>query len=100
MSDTENRTLVYSLSSGQQKAKVFGRLAAVSAVSNLLCVENGEGLMNLFDLTTFEQREQFTFPTRVSFARFSEDGKRLFVLTANQTVYLLDFSSLPARKLS
>ncbi len=97
ISDTENRTLVYSLSSGQQKAKVFGRLAAVSAVSNLLCVANGEGPLNLYSLNSFEQREQFTFPTRVSFVRFSEDGKRLFVLTADQTVYLLDLASLPAQ---
>jgi WD40 repeat protein len=89
-SDTENRTLVYSLSSGQQKAKVFGRLAAVSAVSNLLCVENGEGLLNMYSLTPFEQRETFTFATRVSFARFSDDGKRLLVLTADQNVYVLN----------
>lgn len=94
ISDTENRTLVYSLSSGQQKAKVFGRQAAVSAVSNLLCVENGDGLLSLYEMASFEKREQFTFPTRVSFVRFSEDGKRLFVLTANQTVYLLDLSSV------
>ena len=91
ISDTQNRTLVYSLSSGQQKAKVFGKLAAVSPVSNLLCVENGEGLLNLYELTSFAERQQFTFPTRVSFVRFSDDGKRLFVLTADQTVYLLTF---------
>lgn len=90
ISDSENRTLVYSLSTGQQKAKVFGRLAAVSSVSNLLCVENGEGLLNMYSLNSFEQRETFTFPARISFARFSEDGKRLFVLTANQTVYVLN----------
>jgi WD40 repeat protein len=98
ISDTENRTLVYSLSSGQQKGKIFGRQAAVSAVTNLLCVENGNGLLNLYELASFEKRQQFTFPTRVSLIRFSEDGQRLFVLTADQTVYLLDLSSLPGQK--
>jgi len=93
ISDNQNRTLVYSLSSGQQKAKVFGKLAAVSTVGNLLCVENGEGLLNLYELTSFAERQRFTFPTRVSFVRFSEDGKRLFVLAADQTVYLLNLSS-------
>ena len=93
ISDNQNRTLVYSLSGGQQKAKVFGKLAAVSSVSNLLGVENGEGLLNLYELTSFSERNRFTFPTRVSFVRFSEDGKRLFVLTADQTVYLLSLAS-------
>jgi WD40 repeat protein len=93
ISDTQNRTLVYSLSSGRQKAKVFGKQAAVSALSNLLCVENGEGLLNLYELTSFAERQQFAFPIRVSFVRFSEDGKRLFVLTADQTVYLLNLST-------
>ena len=89
ISDTQNRTLIYSLNSGQQKGKVFGRLAALSAVSNLLCVENGEGLLTLHELTSFEKRQQFTFPSRISLVRFGNDGKRLFVLTADQTVYLL-----------
>jgi len=94
ISDTQNRTLVYSLSSGQQKGKVFGRLTAISPESNLLCVENGEGLLTLHELASFEKREQFTFPSRVSLVRFSDDGKRLFVLTSDQTVYLLDVSSV------
>ncbi|MGH9603926.1 MAG: hypothetical protein ACRD24_16225 [Terriglobales bacterium] len=37
-----------------------------------------------------EKRDQYVFPSPVSLARFSEDGKKLFVLTANQTVYWLD----------
>ena len=94
ISDSQNRTLVYSLSSGQQKGKVFGRLTAASPESNLLCVENGEGLLTLHDLASFEKRQQFTFPSRVSLVRFSDDGKRLFVLTADQTVYLLDVTSV------
>lgn len=93
ISDTQNRTLVYSLSSGQQKGKVFGRLTALSPQSSLLCVENGEGLLTLHELASFEKRRQFTFPSRISLVRFSDDGERLFVLTADQTVYLLDISS-------
>ena len=93
ISDTQNRTLVYSLSSGQQKGKVFGRLAAVSPLSALLGVENGEGLLTVYDLVSFSKRQEFTFPSRISLLRFSDDGKRLFVLTANQTVYVLDVLS-------
>lgn len=94
VSDNENRTLVYSLKSGQQLGKVFGREAAFSNVTNLLCVENKDGILELYDLTSFAKRQRYTFPSRVSLVRFSADGKRLFVLTANQTVYLLDVASV------
>ena len=93
ISDNQNRTLVYSLQSGQQLGKVFGRQAAFSNASNLLCVENKDGLLELYDLTSFAKRQQYTFGSRVSLVSFSSDGKRLFVLTANQTVYLLDVAS-------
>lgn len=94
VSDNENRTLVYSLRSGEQLGKVFGREAAFSNVSNLLCVENKDGILELYDLTSFAKRQRYTFGSRVSLVSFSPDGKRMFVLTANQIVYLLDVSSL------
>ena len=99
ISDNENRTLVYSLASGRQKGKVFGNRAALSAASNLLCVENGTGFLTLYDLASFEKRQQYTFNGPVALIRFSPDGNRLFVLTANQVVYLLDVSSFAAPKL-
>ena len=92
VSDNQNRTLVYSLASGQQLGKVFGSWAALSTSGNLLCVESKDGLLDLYDLTSFEKRQQYSFGGRLSLVRFSPDGKRLLVLTANQTVYLLDVS--------
>lgn len=50
--------------------------------------------MTLYDLASMEKRDEFTFSNAVEFARFSADGKALFVLSANQTVYLLDVSAL------
>jgi WD40 repeat protein len=94
VSDNQNRTLVYSLRSGEQLGKVFGRQVAFSNVSNLLCVENKAGILELYDLTSFAKRQHYTFGGRVSLVSFSPDGKRMFVLTANQTVYLLDVGSL------
>ena len=98
ISDTQNRTLVYSLSTGQQKGKIFGGRADVSPGSHLLAAENGDGLMTLYDLDSLDKREQFTFPSRISLLRFSEDGKRLFVLTSNQTVYIVDATLFTAAK--
>jgi WD40 repeat protein len=94
ISDTENRVLVYSLSTGEQKGKVFGSNAAFSPESKLLCVENESGKLVIYDLTSTEERDRFTFSSPVSLARFSADGKSLFVLTARQTAYVIDLSAL------
>jgi len=93
VSDTENRVLIYSLKDGKQAGKVFGKRPIISVTANLLCVEAEDGVLAIYDLATFQKREQFTFSGPVSLARFSPDGKRLFVLTANQTIYHLDVAS-------
>lgn len=94
MEDTANRILVYSLSTGEQKGRVFGDRAAISKTSGLLCVENVRGQVAIYDLATFEKRDQFVFTSPVSVAEFGHDGQRLFVLTANQTAYVFDLSGV------
>jgi WD40 repeat protein len=102
IADTQNRVLVYSLSTGEQKGRVFGSRAVVGGVggksggqsagqsAGLMCVENERGKLAVYDLASLEKRDEFTFTHPVSGASFSQDGKRLFVLTANQAVYVLD----------
>jgi WD40 repeat protein len=92
ITDTENRVLVYTLSTGEQRGRFFGDHATLTKASGLLAVENERGQLSLYDLSTAEKRDAYTFPAAVSLAHFSDDGKRLFVLTANQTVYVLDTS--------
>ena len=94
VTDTRNRVLVYSLKTGEQKGRVFGAYATVSQASKLLCVENESGKLAVYDLETMEKRDDFVFTRPISMLRFSQDGKRLFVLTVAQTVYILDVSSL------
>jgi WD40 repeat protein len=89
VSDTENRVLVYSLADGEQKGRFFGGRPAVSKAANLLSVENERGQLIVYDLATMAKRDEFTFNSPVALTRFSPDGKRLFVLTANQTAYVL-----------
>ena len=96
LADTENRVLVYALKDGEQKGKFFGNRPAFSKASNLLSVENERGQLTVYDLTTMEKRDQFTFSGPVSLTQFSPDGRRLFVLTANQSVYVLNLA--PAAK--
>ncbi|HLG17929.1 MAG TPA: M48 family metalloprotease [Blastocatellia bacterium] len=97
ISDSENRVLIYSLATGEQKGKVFGARAALSNASGLLCVENEPGQLALYDVASMEKRDEFVFSSPVSLARFSKDGKSLFVLTANQTAYVLDVASRARR---
>lgn len=92
--DTRNRVLVYSLKTGEQKGRVFGAYAAVSEASKLLCVENESGKLIFYDLDTLEKRDEFVFTSPISMLRFSGDGRRLLVLTAAQTAYILDTSSV------
>ncbi len=94
ITDTENRVLVYSLSTGEPRGRVFGGKATATAASNLIAVENEGGRLALYDLVTLEKRDQFTFAHPVSLAQFSADGRRLFALTANQAAYVLDVSGV------
>ncbi len=93
ITDTQNRVLIYSLSSGEQKGRMFGSKSAVSVPAGLLCVENERGQLSLYDLATLAKRSELNFASPVSWAEFSGDGRRLFVLTANQTAYVFDLSS-------
>lgn len=94
--DSNNRVLVYSLADGEQKGQIAGSDATVSKTNGLLCVRSTGGQLAVYDLATMQKREQFVFPSPVSLARFSDDGTRMFVLTAAQTAYVLDVSKLDA----
>lgn len=85
ISDSENRTSVYSLKDGTLRGRVFGNRAM--AGGNVLCVENESGQLTLYSLETLEHRGKLTFADRVRLIRFSPDGDRLAVLTSRQNVY-------------
>ncbi|MEW6128832.1 MAG: M48 family metalloprotease [Acidobacteriota bacterium] len=93
ISDSQNRVLVYSLSANEQKGKVFGGRATLSKAAGLLCVENQEGQLSLYDLATMEKRDQLNFSSPLSLTAFSADGKKLFVLTGNQIAYVFDVTA-------
>jgi WD40 repeat protein len=96
VSDSIGRVLIYSLATGDLKGHAFGSAPVVGARSNLLAVEGGAGKLLLYDLTTMERRNAYTFADGITMKSFSPDGKRLFVLTTAQTAYVLDVTSAPA----
>ena len=94
VADSQNRILLYSLKTGEQKGRVFGDYGNVSPNGKLLCVTNESGKLNIYDLATMQNIEQFVFTSPITLVEFSEDGKKLIVLTSNQTAHVFDISTL------
>ena len=95
--DDQNRALLYSIASGKLLGHVFGSRATLSPSAGLMCVENESGQLNLYDLKTLEKRGQLSLGDRIKMVRFSGDGKRLAVITANQIVSTFDVAGITAR---
>ncbi|HWQ03387.1 MAG TPA: M48 family metalloprotease [Candidatus Nitrosotenuis sp.] len=102
--DNANRLLVYSVSTGKQIGRIFGASGDVSPAAQLLAAENERGVVTFYALPSLEKRGSLIFSSPISYARFSKDGKQLFVLTANQQAFLFDTAaaatpaiSLPAK---
>jgi hypothetical protein len=88
-----DRVLLYSLATGEEKGHFFGYDANVSAAAGVIAVTNSTGQLQLYDLATSQQRQEYQFPAAVAFAAFSQDGHRLFAFTRDQTAYVLDVNS-------
>lgn len=96
VTDNLNRVLLYSIATGQQKAKWFGYRPEISRNGDRLCLVNGPGRLVMYDLRTLKQSSELSFPTHVSAHVLSEDGKRLLVLTDDQTAFVFDATAAPA----
>jgi hypothetical protein len=94
VTDNDNRTLAYSLSTGERKATLFGNHSVVSPAARALAIGNEAGEVDVYSLPTVEKCAHISFSSPVSAASFSADSQRLFVLTANQTAYKLDTAQL------
>jgi hypothetical protein len=95
VADNENRILVYSiLAGGQEPARAFGRAPQASVAAGVLAAMNEGGQISVFDLAKLQKLDTLQFGSRVAMFRFSDDGKRLFVLTVAQTAYVLDVAAL------
>lgn len=84
--DSNHRTLVYSLKTGEQRGKVQGRILATSATGDRMLIAADRSVGELYDTTSMERLSRYVFPNRISDADFMQDG-RLMVLTSDQAVY-------------
>lgn len=92
--DSVNRVLLFSLSTGKQVARWFGYNPQISPDGRRLCLANGNGHLMVYDLPSLKPIDEFYFSHRVSLHTFSGDGTELFVLTNDQTVFLLNVASV------
>ena len=88
-----DRVLTYSLASGKELGHVFGQAPSISSAGGVFAVTTSEGQVNVYGLADSQLRRTYQFPVSIAYKKFSPDGKRLFVLTRDQTAYVLDLSS-------
>jgi WD40 repeat protein len=89
-----DRVLTYSFRSGSEVGHVFGTDPLLSTATNQFAVTTPNGEVETYSLTTTTLLRHYRFPIPVAFKQFSSDGKRLFVLTRDQTAYVLDLADL------
>ena len=94
---SSDRVLLYSMSTGAGRGHLFGSKPALSEAGNLLTVISSPETLVLYDLPELRVRTQYNFPAPVAMNAFSGDGKRLFVLTRDQTAYILDLTAHAAQ---
>jgi len=88
------QVFVYSYSKGEKVGQVMGVFPSVAKGTGLMCVRSNIDQLALYDLAAMELRREYSFSSPVVLKEFSQDGKRLLVLTADQTAYQLDVSAL------
>jgi len=94
VADNHRRVLLYSVATGERKAQMFGYRPQISQNGERLCLANGRGHLAVYDLRSMKQTSELSFADRISSQLFSADGKRLFVLTNDQTAFILDAATV------
>jgi hypothetical protein len=90
VTDNHHRVLLYSIATGELKARWFGYRPQLSQNGERLCLTNGRGRLTVYDLRSLKQTNELSFAARLSLYLFSHDGKQLFALTDDQTAFTLD----------
>ena len=81
----DNRTIVYSISTGAQVREFFGYLIAADPGSGRICTANRRGEAVVYD-PQGEELAHFNIGRPLRYAIFHNNGDRLILLTADQRV--------------
>ena len=93
MSDGRNRLLVYSISGAVPERRLFGHRPVISTDGSLLCVENETGQLEVYEVKSLQKQRELDFSKSVSLMQFTGGEKHLFVLTSDQTAYVINLSA-------
>jgi hypothetical protein len=93
VSDSLGRVVVYALATGEPAGYAFGQAPIVHPASGRVAVENGRGRIVLYALPAMRRLRDLAFPEEIVLKAFNADGTRLFVLTADQTAFVLDLDA-------
>ncbi len=96
--DSEDRVLMYSLKDGELKYRFFGENAAINPHDGIVVVENVPGQLSIYSLEDGDKVNELAFAGDVVYSTFSPDGKKLFVLSADQQYYIFDSATLKKSK--
>ena len=98
VSDAMNRLMIYSISGAQPERHLFGHRPIMSGDGSLVAVENEAGHVEVYDLKTLEKQNEMDFPRPIAFYQFATEGKNLFVVTTDQTAYLMGLNVIQDAK--
>lgn len=85
-----NQILTFSLVGGAERGRFFGNSPVVLGKAGVLALEKDAKELDLYDLNSQALLRRYVFADPIALKRLSSDGKRLLVLTASQTAYLID----------
>jgi WD40 repeat protein len=85
MTSSDNRTVVYSLTTGKQLRQIFGHVVAIDPDSQRVCTLNRRDEAAVYD-SNGKDLAHFRSGSTVRQASFREHGTQLILLTADQTV--------------
>jgi hypothetical protein len=88
------RFSVFSLSGGRELFRSTALYTAISSENGLLGLAEEHGRFSFYDLRTEKKAGEIVLPKNVVYAHFSDDGRRLLVVTEHQYVCILDVSKL------
>ena len=97
VSDNENRLLIFD-SKGQRKGRLFGRRPVLAKNGKLLAARTEPGRVGLFQTANLQNHSELTFPGPIAYAEFSDDSRRLVVITVDQTIFTVDLEAALAKK--
>lgn len=97
LSETNNRTYVYSAATGLQLREMFGEAVAFDAASEEVCTINRRNEAVVYDRNGVEL-QHFRMESPIRFVSLHKGGKELFVLTADQQVARFDLNLSTAVK--